>query len=73
MTQTQWNTEVAMAIKASGKRCKIFATGSVPHSSTFFAQIDNERAAAWLQINLSTSQFPTVEARKAEIVRQLSN
>jgi len=73
MTQTQWNTEVAMAIKASGLRCKIFATGCVPRSSTFFAQIDNERAAAWLQINLSTSQFPTVEARKAEIVRQLSH
>jgi hypothetical protein len=48
-------------------------TGCVPRSSTFFAQIDNERAAAWLQINLSTRKFPTVEARKAEIVRQLSH
>jgi hypothetical protein len=73
LTESQWAQELAMAIKASGLPCKIFACECRPDSSTCVAQIDNMQSHWWLQIHISTNKFQTPEARQAEIVRQLSN
>ena len=73
MGEMLWKQELALAISESGLPWTVFAAGCAQDSSTCFAHVDNTQTRESKRVKLSTDKFFTPEARKAEIIRQLSN
>jgi hypothetical protein len=70
MLGRQWNDEAAVAAKESGSAWTLFSAGCDQSSTTCFAHFTKGRESR--QVKLSLNEFQTPEARKAEIIRQLS-
>ena len=72
MTEQEWKAELADAIETTGVLWQVFAAGCTQNSSILYAHVDDAETRQYRAIRISMDTFPTVDARKAEIVRQLN-
>jgi hypothetical protein len=68
MTDDQWQGELEEALK--DLEWRVFSAACAQDSSTCFADLLRDADGASKRVRLSPEAFPTVESRKAEILRQ---
>jgi hypothetical protein len=70
VTKDQWLAEVTSALAETG--WTVFSGDCADDSDFCFAHVDHKSTGRYMQVKLLTSRFPTLESRKAEIIRQVS-
>jgi hypothetical protein len=73
MKDKEWREEADRILAASGLPWRLFAAWVESNRITCCAEVTHLSTGKLRTIRVSQSQFPTVAARRAEIVRQLSS
>ena len=70
MMNTEWTNELLVALQGTGWIAQW--PGVADDSSMYFADVVSITMRERRYVSLSRDRFPTVEARRAELIRQLS-
>ena len=70
MNDKQWTEEVERTLAGAGLPCRVHAAWIQQSGEMYYAELTDTRSGKERKIGLSSQEFPTVIARRAEIVRQ---